>query len=451
MTARPPTSLSRRLLLLSAVWISLLLGLGGFGLDRAIGAFLRANFDDQLNSTLTAMIAAAEIGPEGEARFGRALADQRFFEPYSGLYWQVVAPRQALFRSRSLWDRNLGVGAPGVAIEPRHYTYASGGFAADPVRVLERDAVLPGSATVFRFQIAESTAMLADQVHRLRQILFWLLGILGVGLFALAVVQATFGLRPLRGVRRAIGAIRTGEAARVPDSFPPEILPLVTELNALLEHTHAQAEEARRHAGNLAHALKTPMSVLLNEARDGGAGLAASVETQLATMRRHVDHHLARARALGRRGASSARAPVWPALEAIARAVERMHADRAAVIDLAGARDAVFQGERQDLEEMLGNLLDNAVKYGGGRVFVTVSADKGTVALAIEDDGPGIPPERRKEIFGRGVRLDTGKPGTGLGLAITRDVAEIYGGSVELGESEDLGGLMVTLRLPTAA
>lgn len=448
---RSPASLSRRLLLLSSLWITLLLGVGGFALDRVVGTLLRGNFDEQLGSTLNSMLASAEVGPDGEVRFGRALADQRFFEPYSGLYWQVITRGQAPFRSRSLWDRRLGPGPSLAALEPRAYTYAAEGFADDPVRVVERDAVLPASNTVFRFQVAQTTRALDDQVHRLRRTLYLALGVLGAGLFALALVQTTYGLKPLRGVRRAIAAIRSGEAQRIPQAFPPEVMPLVSELNALLDHAEEQAEEARRHAGNLAHALKTPMSVLLNEARGDAADLPHSVETQLATMRRYVDHHLARARALGRRSASSARAPVWPALEGIARTVERMHAGRDAVIDLAGDRGLVFRGERQDLEEMLGNLLDNAVKYGGGRVFVTVSAEpQGQVVFAIEDDGTGIPEARRTELFARGARLDTGKPGTGLGLAIVRDVAEIYGGSVELGDSEDLGGLLVTLRLPGA-
>lgn len=448
---RPPASLSRRLLLVSVLWISLLLGIGGYALDGAVGSLLRGNFDDQLGSTLNSMLASAEIGPDGEVRFGRALADQRFFEPYSGLYWQVVTKGQPPFRSRSLWDRRLGSGAPAPAIDPRAYTFDDEGFAGDPVRVVERDAVLPASATIFRFQVAQTTRALDKQIRRLRRTLYLSLGVLGAGLFALAIVQTTYGLKPLRGVRRAIAAIRSGEAKRVPQAFPPEVMPLVSELNALLDHSEEQAEEARRHAGNLAHALKTPMSVLLNEARGQAADLPASVETQLATMRRHVDHHLARARALGRRAASSARAPVWSALEGVARAVERMHAGRDAVIDLVGDRGLVFRGERQDLEEMLGNLLDNAVKYGDGRVFVTVAAEPGPmIAVAIEDDGAGIPSGRRAELFGRGARLDTGQPGTGLGLAIVRDVAEIYGGSVELGTSEDLGGLLVTLRLPGA-
>jgi len=174
-------------------------------------------------------------------------------------------------------------------------------------------------------------------------------------------------------------------------------------------------------------------------------------------MRRQVDHHLARARAVGRRASGQARTAVWPSLEAVERAVARMFEDRV-TIDLAGDRSAIARVERQDLEEMAGNLIENAAKYGGDRVFVTVSrepgekpADPGFIDIIIEDEGPGIPESDRARIFERGARLDTGKPGTGLGLAIVRDVAQIYGGSVSLEESEDLGGLLVRLRLPAAA
>lgn len=449
--ARAPASLSQRLLVAAALWIVALLGLGGFALDRALGAFLRAGFDEQLEYTLSAMVAAAEVGPEGEVRFGRGLADQRFVEPYSGLYWQVLAPAQPPFRSRSLWDRRLGPGLPQAMLEPRSYAFAEGGFASEPLRVVERDAVLPGAPTVFRFQVAQATRALDAQVARLRRILAWSLSALGLGMFGLAVVQANYGLKPLKRLRQAIVAVRSGRAERVPADVPPEVLPLVDEVNALLAHTARQAEEARRHAGNLAHALKTPMSVLLNEARAGAADLPVSVEGQMASMQRHVDHHLARARAVGRRAASTARAALWPALEAVARTVERMHAENGVVVDIAGDHAAMFRGERQDLDEMLGNLIDNAAKYGGGRVFVTVGSTPGWVEVTIEDDGPGVPAINREALFGRGARLDTDKPGTGLGLAIVRDVAEIYGGAISLGDSEDLGGLAATLRLPSAA
>jgi len=225
----------------------------------------------------------------------------------------------------------------------------------------------------------------------------------------------------------------------------------VDELNALLAHTERQAEEARTHAGNLAHALKTPLTVVMNAATAKAPDLADTVIREAAVMRRQVDHHLARARAVGRRAVGQSRAEVWPSLEAVLRAVERLY-DQAR-FDLDGNHEACVALEKQDLEEILGNLIENAAKYGGGSVFVTVDAGKDSrfCEIWIEDDGTGIPEAERIRIFDRGARLDTGKPGTGLGLAIVRDVVEIYGGTVDLDESEDLGGLLVKLSLPRAA
>lgn len=447
-----PGSLTQRMIGLAAVWIIPLLLIGGFTLDRVLTATITRNFDNQLNNVLTAMVASSEIDEQGDVRFSRQLGDQRFLEPYSGLYWQISAMDTLPFRSRSLWDRAL---TPDQSADCRNpCRYMSDDFANEPLRVVERDAKLPGSATLFHFQVAQSTRDLDQQLRQLRSILSWALSVLGLGLLILAALQSTYGLWPLRRVSRAIAAIRSGQAQRVPDDFPPEIGPLVFEINELLDHNAQAAEAARMHAGNLAHALKTPMSVLINEAQLGRANLAETVAMQTAIMQRHVDHHLARARAAGRRAASASRAELWPSLEALARTIERIHPGRSTVIDIAGDKTMVFRGERQDLDEMLGNLLDNAAKYGGGRVFVTVSAaqvgGEAFIRIVIEDDGCGISETDRGKLFERGARLDTGKPGTGLGLAIVRDVAEIYGGSVELGESEDLGGLAVTLQLPAA-
>lgn len=433
---------------LAAIWIIPLLLLGGYALDRVLTNTITRNFDQQLDVVLTAMLSVGEFGPDGELRFNRALGDQRFYEPYSGLYWQVSTEGEEPFRSRSLWDRAL---TPALAVDCRMgCRYSSDIFPGEPMRVVQRDARLPGSRTIYHFQVAQSTLDLDAQIRRVRQILYWSLAVLGGGLLLLAAAQSTYGLWPLRRVSRAIAAIRSGQAKRVPEDFPPEIGPLVSEINALLDHSQNQAEAARMHAGNLAHALKTPMSVLINAAQTASPDLPAVVAAQTAIMRRHVDHHLARARAAGRQAASAARAEVWPSLEALARTIPRIHAERQVVIDLDGDRQVVFRGERQDLDEMLGNLLDNAAIYGGGRVFVTVAREGGEVVITIEDDGRGIAPADRDKLFARGARLDTGKAGTGLGLAIVRDVAEIYGGAVALGESEDLGGLQVTLRLPAA-
>jgi len=441
-------SLRLRMIALAAAWILPLLALGGVVLDRVLVETITRNFDGQLDFALNAMVAAADLDDIQEVRFIRPLGDQRFYEPYSGLYWQVEAQGQDPFRSRSLWDRQLD-GAPGEnCVVPCRY--GSVRFVGEPLRVVGRHVRLPGATTAFYFQVAQSTRDLDVQVRELRVFLFWFMALLGVGLLALAALQSTYGLYPLRRVSKAIVAIRSGESKRVDDDFPLEIAPLVSEINELLEHGERQAEAAQRHAGNLAHALKTPMSVLVGEVHDRKDPLARTVEAQVGIMRRHVDHQLARARAFGRRASTSARTPVWPSLQAIVRTVERIHKTRGVTIDVTGDRSKIFRGEQQDLEEMLGNLIDNAALHGGGRVFITLGGESGLVELLIEDDGRGIAPADRARLFARGERLDTDKPGTGLGLAIVRDVAEIYGGSVTLEESEDLGGLMVRLVLPAA-
>ena len=250
-------------------------------------------------------------------------------------------------------------------------------------------------------------------------------------------------------VRRAIARIQTTGSNRVTDPLPQEVQPMVEELNDLIAHNERQAEEARRHAGNLAHALKTPLTVITNAATAKAPDLADTVCREALVMRRQVDHHLARARAIGRRASAQARALVWESLQAVQRALDRLYEN--VTVDIAGDRDAQVRVERQDLDEMIGNLVENAAKYGGGRVFVTVEPRGKMVDVLVEDDGPGIPLADRGSLFSRGARLDTtGKPGTGLGLAIVRDVAQIYGGSVALEESEDLGGLLARLRLPLA-
>ena len=433
----------------AALWIAALLLIGGFALDRVLTRSIVDNFDNQLVRVLNSMIGASDIGPDGEVRFTRPPADQQFIEPYSGLYFQISGAGADTFASRSLWDRRLRVDDNHANVKP--HLYDSNEFStpghAEPIRVVERDAILPGSKVRWRFQVAQSRETIDDQIHRLRSTLIWSFTALGFGLLALAALQTFYGLWPLRRVRQEVAAIGSGEKTRIGQDFPSEIRPLTEEINQLLAHSEAQAEEARRHAGNLAHALKTPLTVITNAATADAPDLDDTVCREALVMRRQIDHHLARARALGRRASAQARATVWESLEAVQRAVDRLYEN--VTVDIAGNHRAQVRVERQDLDEMLGNLIENAAKYGGGRVFVTVEPRGNRVDVLVEDDGPGIPAEQRGELFARGARLDTtGKPGTGLGLAIVRDVAEIYGGSVHLEESEDLGGLLARLTLP---
>jgi signal transduction histidine kinase len=444
-TKAPPVgSLTRRMIVVAAFWITALLLMGGFALDRALSASIVQNFDDQLKYVLNGMIAASEIGPDGEVRFNRPPADQRFIEPYSGVYFQVSGEGADTFPSRSLWDRRLRVSDQHQDVEV--HVYNSNEFEGEPLRISERDVLLPGSKVRWRFQVAQSREMIDAQIKQLRSTLFWSFFALGIGLLILAALQTFYGLWPLRRVRQDIASIRSGAKTRITEDFPVEVRPLTEEINLLLAHSEEQAEEARRHAGNLAHALKTPLTVITNAATAHSPDLAETVCREAIVMRRQVDHHLARARAIGRRASAHARATVWDSLESVQRAIDRLYEN--VTVDITGNRNAQVRVERQDLDEMLGNLVENAAKYGGGRVFVTVESSDSTVDVLVEDDGKGIPQDLRDAIFQRGARLDTDKPGTGLGLAIVRDVAEIYGGKITLEESEDLGGLLARLRLP---
>ncbi len=447
LAARSSGSLSRRMILIATLWIAVLLTGGGIALDRVLTSAITSNFDDGLEYVLTQMVASAEIGPDGEVRLNRQMGDQRFLEPYSGLYWQISGKGFETFPSRSLWDRTLRVSASHK--DDKAHLYDSSEFPEGALRVVERDYVLPTSPVRWRFQVAQSREELDLQIEALRTTLIRSFALLALGLIAMAALQTLYGLWPLRELRQAIANMRQGRTQRVASSrLPREVAPLVEELNGLLDHNERQAEEAREHAGNLAHALKTPLTVIMNAATAQAPDLGEAVIREATTMRRQVDHHLARARAVGRRGHAHSRAPVWSSLESVERAVARLYAH--VRLDIAGEKNAAVRVERQDLDEMLGNLIENAAKYGGGSVFVTVVVAGEFIEFQVEDDGPGIPEAERERIFDRGVRLDSGKPGTGLGLAIVRDVAEIYGGEVLLDESEDMGGLLARLRLPAA-
>ena len=456
--AAPRASLARRMGLIAAGWIFVLLLGGGVALERTLTSQVEANFDEQLEYILTAMIASAEIDASGEVYFYRTLGDQRFLEPGSGLYWQISGGDFESWPSRSLWDRTLklqGVIRDAAGFDSEAHFYNSDQFKGESLRIAERTVILPGSETRWTFAVASATEQMDTQIGRVRLILIWSFAVLGLGLLVMALLQIRYGLSPLRRVRAAIQNLRTTGANRITEPLPLEVQPLVEELNALIEHSEKQAEEARRHAGNLAHALKTPLTVLTNAATARAPDLGEAVMRETRAMQRHVDHHLARARAVGRRAIGLARSNVRDSAEAVRRAVERLYPEGR--LDIAGSRTAAVALERQDLDELLGNLIENAAKYGGGSVFVTIDPDEDEAPrdpnqclIWVEDDGTGIPAAERTRIFDRGVRLDTDKPGTGLGLAIVRDVAEIYGGSVTLGTSQDLGGLLVELRLPRA-
>jgi signal transduction histidine kinase len=276
------------------------------------------------------------------------------------------------------------------------------------------------------------------------------LGILGFGLIAAVIVQVRVGLQPLFALRREVAEVRTGKREKLERAYPIELAPLASELNALVAHNQQVVERQRTHVGNLAHALKTPLSVILTEAGQRGGDLGALVERQAKIMSQQVDHHLRRARAAARTEGFGERTQVVPVLEELARALERLFRDRIAGIDLDCPEGLAFHGERQDLLEIAGNVMENACKWAKSRVRVS-AASRGpdSFALTVEDDGEGLQEDQRETVMRRGARLDETSPGSGLGLSIVDELARAYDGSVSLGQST-LGGLKVEIRLPRA-
>ncbi|MDQ3170062.1 MAG: ATP-binding protein [Acidobacteriota bacterium] len=268
------------------------------------------------------------------------------------------------------------------------------------------------------------------------------------------LLQVRQGLSPINRLRDRLTGVRDGRERRLDGVYPAEVQPLVDDLNTLIEDRERRVNRAMAKAGDLAHGLKTPLAILANEARligIGAPGAAAIIEQQIDRMRRQIDYHLAHARASASGAAPAARASVAEIVDGLSRTLTRLHANagRGLVMKDGINGDHFFRGQREDLEEMLGNVLDNAFKWARSRVVITSSIDAGALVIDVDDDGPGIPPEMREAVLQRGVKADEAAPGSGLGLAIVRDLAEIYGGSVTLMGSP-LGGARARLRLPHA-
>ncbi len=259
------------------------------------------------------------------------------------------------------------------------------------------------------------------------------------------------GFLPFVRLRRQLSGLRDGSGRRIEGKYPTEVQPLVNDLNSLLEHRERIVRRALAKAGDLAHGLKTPLAVLAQEAdRAEAAGqeeTAAMISQQVERMRRQVDYHLAQARAAGSGDVPGARCPVLPSVEALTRTLHRIYAGRGLAIDVDVAPEHFIRGQREDLEEMLGNLLDNACKWAKSRILIQSAQEDGAIVLTVDDDGPGLAPSMRDVVLKRGVRADEAAPGSGLGLAIVRDLAELYGGTISM-EDSPLRGLRARLRLP---
>lgn len=442
-------TLRARLLLGAAAWLALALLLSGLALVGLFREHVLTEQTRRMVDHLDEIVAALELRPDGRVAVAREPTYPLFHRPYSGMYWTAVPESGPPLRSRSLWDSELAPG-PAPADGEVHMVDAEGPQGR-PLLAWVRMVRLGAAAVPVQVAVAVERAQVDAAVAGFRRILVPSLVVLGLGLLAAVAAQVWLGLRPLAGLRRALAAVREGRAERVEGRHPAEIQPLVDDLNTVLAEKAAMLGRARTQAGNLAHALKTPLSVLANEAATlaarGGGELGARLEREVGRMRRQVDLHLSRARASGTAPALGGATAVIPAAAALGRTLERLHAARGVAVTVTGDPAARFRGEVQDLQEMLGNLMDNACKWAAHGVSVSVARAGETVVVHVDDDGPGLPPDRRAEVMRRGTRLDEMVEGDGLGLAIVGELAALYGGTLSLAAAP-AGGLRATLALP---
>lgn len=430
------------------LWSLAALAIGGLTLSFVFRSYVLDDVDKRLSMLVDSMVGVSEISPEGIIRFSRPLSDQRFMTPESGQYWQISEVGQDPFRSRSLWDFEL---------EPdlNHRSFSLQfseveGPGGQTLRVAERDIILPDSDRIFHYQVATDMGEIQAAIANFNWMLISALGLIMLTVTLALVIQVSYGLRPLRRLGRSLSSIRAGHETRIEGEWPQDLQPLAQEINALIEQNEQLVDRARTHVGNLAHALKTPLSVIQNDVDGASDEHGQRIAVQARLIREHIDHHLKRARIAG--GGSGAGLPIQERLEKIIRAVAVSTAEKGIKYRLECPAHLHFDGEKQDFDEVLGNLIDNAGKWAETRVHITAfsipdSPRRPMMEITVRDDGPGVPDDQLDQLFERGKRLDERVPGTGLGLAIVRDIVEMYGGQARLEHAEP-NGLKAILRLP---
>jgi signal transduction histidine kinase len=455
------SSLATRLFLSATAWVVVILLITGVILSSVYRDATERAFDRRLNLYLRTLVAEVATPDEPPDHQFQSLGEPLFELPLSGWYWQIIrtdSDKEEVRASRSLWDKKL----PKLEEHGAELSTAGIrlGYVEGPegqtLRIVERPVDL-GADGKFLVDVAGDATEIFDETRNFDYYLGGTFVALSIVLVLTTIFQVRFGLAPLKRISDAIADIRSGRAERLEGEFPVEIAPLARETNALIDANREIVERARTHVGNLAHAIKTPLSVIVNEATAHPADLfATKVLEQADVMRDQVAHHLERARIAARLTIIGTITEVGPVVDALHRTMEKIHRDRGVAIEVSSSSQARFRGERQDLEEMVGNLVDNACKWAASRVFIEVLAEQpaevgatSMLRIIVDDDGRGLSEEERAQVSRRGQRLDESKPGSGLGLSIVVDLAALYGGSLSLGRAP-IGGLRAELLLPAA-
>ncbi len=427
-------SLRLRLLLAGAVSVLAALTLSAMGLQVLFERHVERRVEAELGVYLDQIIAGLDRRADGALIVSRAPADPRFGKPLSGLYWQIRSDK-GLLRSRSLWDEVL-VLPPDELVDGAVHRHRIDGPHGAALIALERSVALParlGGGTV-RAVVAIDATTVASATRSFTTDLLPYIAVIAVFLIAASYAQVAIGLRPLAVVRKRLASIREGNIHRLGETFPDEIRPLAAEVDALLEARDSQIEMARARAGDLAHGLKTPLQVLVGDVErlrtKGEASIAAEIEQVATAMRRHVDRELARARMAS--GGPDARARIAEVVDRVVAVVARTPAGARVEWSVDIPTDMVARIDPDDFAEAIGNLVENAARHARSRVSIQAREAAGLMTLMVVDDGPGIPPERLEQALLRGGQLDTSGDGAGLGLSIVSDIAEAWGGGLEL-------------------
>ena len=451
-------SLAFRLAASAAIISIILFVAAGVLLADLFKSAVERNFDERLYAVLDGVLSNVEVADDGRTlTLPNALADTRFGLPLSGWYWQVAPVGQPpTLASASLLDQKL-TPSP-VELAARDSEGVASFYLLDAnatqLRGIEQRYRFEGSNTEYSVLVAGNFDELKGEIWAYTNALVLVLSILGLGFLGSVIVQVRYGLRPLQLLRSELNSVRQGDSDRIRGDYPEEVEPIARELNLMIQANTEIVERARTQVGNLAHALKTPLSVLNNEAARHKGGLSDKIKEQTDIMRDQVNLYLDRARRAARAQSLGAISDVRSVVDAISRTLVRIHTEKGIEVTVDCPESLKFRGEKQDLEEMVGNLLDNACKWAKRRIAVKAeylkhedAQGRSWLELAVEDDGPGLPEGRRGEALKRGRRLDETKPGSGLGLSIVSETASMYNGQIRLDASR-YGGLRAVLTLP---
>ena len=447
-------SLAIRVVTLSTLWVIIALVVVATLISTLYGDAARNNFERLLTAHLFSLVGAVSITPDGTLQGRPELGELRYSSPLSGWYWSVdPISKNVSGKLQSL--SSIGRLVPEIPVSQVPFdssfmrSYTLPGLNGEELYIVETEVVLDNDNRVARFRVMGNLSEVISEISDFRRKLAFYLAIFGLGSVFINAGIILFGLRPLDKVRQALADIREGRSAKLDTSLPIEIAPLAKEMNALIENNRRIVERSRTQVGNLAHSLKTPLSVLANEARSMGGEQGRVILEQSEAMQVQIQHYLQRARIAAQRDSVVFRTPVTSVLERMERVTVKLNPSFNISFKntLPGA---VFAGEKEDLEEIVGNLLENAGKWGRKRIKITLRAAadvKRQFEILIEDDGPGLASDKIEAALKRGNRVDETKPGTGLGLAIVQDTVREYGGSLHLAKSS-MGGLSVRVVLP---